>query len=81
MVVVNKNGVRMSVARMPNGAIRGAAVWEKDGRTCVAGAERVNGEITFEFTYSGKVDVERATSWVFEQLGGDEETEDFEGLE
>jgi hypothetical protein len=36
MRTVERDGVQMSVAKMPNGAIRGAAVWEKDGRTHVA---------------------------------------------
>lgn len=80
MRTVERDGVQMSVAKMPNGAIRGAAVWEKDGRTHVAAAERVDGEVTFEFTYSGKMDKERVSKWVIEQLGGDEESEDFEGL-
>jgi hypothetical protein len=40
----------------------------------------LDGEVTFEFTYSGKMDKERVSKWVIEQLGGDEESEDFEGL-
>lgn len=78
--VVENDGIRMTVARMSNGAVRGAAIWEKDGRTFAAGAEKVNGEVTYEFTYSGHISVERVSAWMLNQLGGDEESEDFEGL-
>ena len=78
---INRNGVQMSVVHRLNGAIRGTAIWERNGKTFVAGAERMNGKDVFEFIYSSTIDFDTLSSWVVSQLGGDEESEDFDGLE